>query len=56
MRDTMKVVIDDRLKHQFKVICTQREITMSDVVVKLVKGWIEGKYKIEEFDGESQDT
>lgn len=50
MRDTMKVVIDSKLKHRFKVVCAQKEITMSDVVVRLVDGWLAGKYKIEDLE------
>lgn len=56
MRDTMKVVIDSALKHRFKVVCTQRELTMSDVVVALVAGWLSGKYKIDGLDDGNEDT
>jgi len=45
-QDTMKVVIEEGLKRRFKVACTERDLTMSDVVSALVEGWLEGRFPV----------
>lgn len=42
----MKVVIEEGLKRRFKVACTERDLTMSDVVSALVEGWLEGRFPV----------
>jgi antitoxin component of RelBE/YafQ-DinJ toxin-antitoxin module len=47
-QDTMKIVIDEELKRKFKAACAEQSVTMSDVTAALVKGWLEGRYTLED--------
>ncbi|HEY9692226.1 MAG TPA: plasmid partition protein ParG [Oculatellaceae cyanobacterium] len=40
-KETMHVVIPSDLKKQFKAACVMEGVNMSDVVVELLKDWME---------------
>lgn len=44
--DTMKIVIPDDLKRQFKKACVDHDANMSAVVCNLVTLWLEGKVEL----------
>jgi ParG len=49
----MKVVIDEALKRRFKGACGEQGVTMSDVTAELIKGWLAGKFVLQDI---KQDT
>lgn len=48
-RVVIKVAISSSLKLRFKILCTQKELTMSKVLEELIKKWIQAGASISNF-------
>ena len=48
-RVVIKVAISSSLKLRFKVLCIQKELTMSKVLEELIKKWIQADASISNF-------
>lgn len=44
----MKIVITEALKRRFKSLCAEKGITMSDISVALIEGWIDGRIVLQD--------
>lgn len=42
----MKIVIPEALKRRFKKACVDADSNMSEVVVALVEGWLDGRFPL----------
>ena len=46
-RTVIKVDLPKNLKFQFKVLCTQKNLTMSNVLEKLIEKWIQADFNFD---------
>jgi hypothetical protein len=51
----MKIVIEEALKRQFKGACGEQGVTMSDVAVELIKGWLDGRFVLQDREDDRSD-